>query len=129
MNKLLHVYKTKFSEHNRYFISQELQHDKFPFKVKRIVMLNCGGTRDNKPMYNEYYIDIIDYTDGSHNTCITSGKLSFNLDYDGELIKYYEKNYKELDKSFKDTFVMMYNNVEAIKTLENTIYLISDNIK
>ena len=116
-----------FSKFNRFFVLQEMQHDKFPFKVKRFIMLNCGGTLNEKPFYDEYYVDIIDYTDGSKNNLISNGKLSFGLSYDSELVKYYENNYQELDKSFKDTFIMMYNSIESINTIKNSIYIISDN--
>lgn len=118
-----------FSKFNRFFVSQEMQHDKFPFKVKRFIMLNCVGTLNEKPLYDEYYVDIIDYTDGSKSNVISNGKLSFGLSYDSELVKYYENNYQELDKSFRDTFIMMYNTVETIDTLKKSIYIISDNLK
>lgn len=117
-----------FSKYNRFFISKEMQHDKFPFNIKRVIMLYCGAIIKNQPQYVEYYIDIINYTDGSSNNNIISGKLSFDLTPDSELVKYYEKNYQELDNSFLDTFIMMYNTVESIDTLKNSIKLIAKNI-
>lgn len=127
MFKPLHA--TEFSKHNRFFVSKEIKHDKFNLTIKRFVMLSCGATIKGQPLYDEYYIDIIDYIDGSNNNCITHGKLSFNLSHDDELVKYYEVNYQELDKSFEDTFIMMYNTVESINTLKNSIYIISDNLE
>lgn len=119
----------EFSKHNRFFVSKEIKHDKFNLTVKRFVMLYCGGTIKGQPLYDEYYIDIIDYTDGSKNNCIQHGKLSFGLNHDSELVKYYEANYQELDKSFEDTFIMMYNTAESINTLKNSIFIISDKIQ
>lgn len=122
-------YKSTFIKYNRVFVSSEKQCEIFQYTVKKFIMLNCIGIQNNKPIYNEYYIDIVHYTDGSKNNCISSGTFSCDIYDDSELVKFYEGNYQELDKSFVDTFIIMFNTCCSIDSLKSTINLISKSYK
>lgn len=113
---------TNFSKFNRFFISDEIQHTKFPYKVKNVHMLKCGGTIKEHPIYTVYTISFITYNDSNHQL-ITNFKLGFEITDDGksEIINYYKEKCHELDKSFESTFMMMYDNVDIMNMMSDMI--------
>ena len=106
-----------FAKYNRFFVSPEIEHDKFTYKFKNFYMFICTGTKNNEPIYSEYHVSIITYTDGSNNQIITNWKGQFEVDSD--LIKYWEDHYQELDRTIENFLITAYNNVEMQKMMND----------
>ena len=106
-----------FAKYNRFFVSPEIEHDKFTYKFKNFYMFICNGTKNNEPIYSEYHVSIITYTDGSNNQIITNWKGQFEVGSD--LIKYWEDHYQELDRTIENFLITAYNNVEMQKMMND----------
>ena len=110
-----------FQEHNRIFISKEVDNHRFPFKNQSIVLFSCGGTLCDKPIYSQYEITCINWTDGSNLQTINSHMILDSFVADEKCFEYYEKEWKEVDKSFESAFWMMWENVEMMNKMNDCI--------
>ena len=112
----------EFSKYNKIFATEEYKHTEHPYVIKRFIMLKCVGLKEQQPIYKEIDATLITYTDGSQNQLLKNWASSQTISLgNSELIKFFEKNYRELDKSFEGIFEMMYESIEASKAILSTV--------